>query len=153
MRHTHVNKVRIVRLEFLILADKAEAIGGKLYLMGGGFDRVWMTAIPGPAQFDVAVGVLVGYGETNQQHSFELRCEDAAGNVVVEAPRGAIEVGRPPGMAAGSEQRALLVFGGPFAFREPGEYAWVLALDGQRQSPTRFCVERATVSAPGTPQR
>ena len=140
-----------MRLEFLILADRAEAIGGKMYLMGGGFDRVRMTALPGAAQFDVAVGILVGYGETNQQHLFELRCEDAAGNVVVEAPRGAIEVGRPPDMVAGSEQRALLVFGGPFAFRAPGDYAWVFVLDGQRQPPTRFRVERAAVSAPAAP--
>jgi hypothetical protein len=134
-----------MRLDFLILADKAEAIGGKLYLMGGAFDRVGMTTIPGPAQFDVAAGLLVGYNETNVQHGFELRCEDADNNLVFPAAQGAIEVGRPPGMAAGSEQRALVVFAGPFTFGAIGDHAWVLVLNGERQPPTRFRIERQGV--------
>ena len=131
-----------MRLDFLILADKAEAIGGKLYLMGGAFDRMGMTTIPGLAQFDVAAGLLVGYNETNVQQAFELRCEDADNNLVFQAAQGAIEVGRPPGMAAGSEQRALVVFAGPFTFGAPGDYAWVLVLNGERQPPTRFRIEK-----------
>lgn len=131
-----------MRLDFLILADKAEAIGGKLYLMGGAFDRVGMTTIPGPAQFDVAAGLLVGYNETNVQHAFELRCEDADNNLVFPPAQGAIEVGRPPGMAAGSEQRALVVFAGPFTFGATGDYAWVLVLNGEWQPPTRFRIEQ-----------
>jgi hypothetical protein len=140
--------VPVMRLDFLILADKAEAIGGKLYLMGGGFDRIRMAAIPGTAQFDVAVGMLVGYNETNQKHGFELRCEDQDNNLVFDSPRGAIEVGRPPGMTAGSEQRALLVFAGPFAFKATGDYSWVFVLNGERQPPTRFRVEQAQLLAP-----
>lgn len=143
----------IVRLDFLVLADKAEAIGGKLYLMGGGFDRVRLAAIPGAAQFDVAVGILVGYNETNLQHAFELRCEDPDSNLVFDAPRGAIEVGRPPGMAAGSEQRALLVFAGPFPFPAAGDFSWVLVLNGERQPSTKFRVEQAQLLAPVPPPR
>ncbi len=149
--HTSVKWVPIVRLDFLILADKAEAIGGKLYLMGGGFDRVRLATIPGAAQFDVAVGILVGYNETNLKHAFELRCEDPDNNLVFDAPQGAIEVGRPPGMTPGSEQRALLVFAGPFPFRAPGDYSWVIVLNGERQPPTRFRVEQA--HAPIAPSR
>ncbi len=137
-----------MRLDFLILADKAEAIGGKLYLMGGGFDHVGMTAIPGPAQFDVAMGLLVGYNETNLKHSFELRCEDADGNLVFPSAAGFFEVGRPPGMSAGSEQRALMVFRGPFTFRETGDYSWVVTVNGVPQPATRFRVDRAQLLAP-----
>ena len=151
--HTFVKWVPIVRLDFLVLADKAEAIGGKLYLMGGGFDRVRLAAIPGAAQFDVAVGILVGYNETNLQHAFELRCEDPDNNLVFDAPRGAIEVGRPPGMTASSEQRALLVFAGPFPFPSAGDYSWVLVLNGERQASTRFRVEQAQLLAPVPPPR
>jgi hypothetical protein len=141
-----------MRLDFLLLADKAEAIGGKLYVMGGAFDRVGLTAIPGPAQFDVALGVLVGYNETNLKHAFEIRCEDPDGNVVLQGPQGVLEVGRPPGMAPGAEQRALLVFAGPFVFPAAGEYAWVLVLDGVPQAPTRFRVEQARLVGPLPPR-
>jgi len=140
-----------MRLDFLILADKAEAIGGKLYLMGGAFDRIGLAAIPGPAQFDVAIGVLVGYGETNFKHAFELRCEDPDGKVVLQGPQGMLEVGRPPGMAAGAEQRALLVFAGPFVFPAAGAYSWTLVLDGVLQPPTRFVVEQARPLIPVPP--
>ena len=142
-----------MRLDFLILADKAEAIGGKLYLMGGGFDRVGMTALPGPARFDVAMGLLVGYNETNLKHGFELRCEDPDGNLVFPAVQGTFEVGRPAGMTAGSEQRALMVFGGPFTFQATGDYCWVVALDGERQPATRFRIERAQLVGPVAPPR
>jgi hypothetical protein len=140
-----------MRLDFLLLADKAEALGGKLYLMGGAFDQVRLTAIPGPAQFDVAIGILVGYNETNLKHAFELRCEDPDGRVVLQGPQGILEVGRPPGMASGCEQRALLVFAGPFVFPAAGEYSWILVLDGAPQPPTRFRVEPAQLLAPMAP--
>ncbi len=140
-----------MRVDFLLLADHAEAIGGKLYMMGGGFDRVGMIQLPGMAQFDVAVGVLVGYNETNQQHAFELRCEDADNVLAFPPVQGSFEVGRPPGMAAGSEQRAIMVLRGPFPFKAQGEYSWVAVVDGERQPPTRFRVEQAHVLAPVQP--
>ena len=140
-----------MRVEFLLLADRAEAIGGKLYLMGGGFDRVGMMVLPGTAQFDVAVGVLVGYNETNLQHSFEIRCEDADSNLVFPSTQGVIEVGRPPGMSAGSEQRAMIVLRGPFPFQVVGEYSWVAVLNGERQQRTSFRVEQAQMLAPVPP--
>ena len=119
-----------MKVEFVVLADRAEVLGGKLYLMGGGFDRVGLVQIPGPAQFDVAVSVLVDYHETNVQHSFELGCVDPDGHAVLEPMRGALEVGRPPGMTAGSSQRAMIVLRGPFQFPAPGEYAWNASVDG-----------------------
>lgn len=139
-----------MRLDFLILADKAEAIGGKLYLMGGGFDRVALPQLPGSALFDVAAGILVGYNETNQQHAFELRFEDADNRELMPPLQGTFEVGRPPGMGAGSEQRAIVVLRGPFPVPAPGDYSWVLVLDGQRQPPTRFRVDQAVVVGPVT---
>jgi hypothetical protein len=65
--------------------------------------------------------------------------------------QGTFEVGRPPGMAAGSEQRSLLVLRGPFPIGTAGDYSWVLVLNGQRQPPTRFRVDHAQVLAPVQP--
>jgi hypothetical protein len=132
-----------VRVEFILLADRAESLGGKLYVMGGGFDRVGLAQIPGQASFDVAVSIQVGYNETNLPHPFELKCEDSDGNSVFASMQGAIEVGRPPGMAAGSEQRALLVLRGPFSFAAPGDYAWVALVDGEERNRTGFRIEQA----------
>src|SRR5229473_2372195 len=42
-----------MQTDYLVLADRAEAINGKLYMVGGGWDRVGLFQIPGPADFDV----------------------------------------------------------------------------------------------------
>jgi len=36
-----------MQLDFLILADRAEAVNGKLYLLGGAWDRLGLTSLPG----------------------------------------------------------------------------------------------------------
>jgi hypothetical protein len=142
-------KVTAMRLDFLMLADRAEAVNGKLYMVGGGFDRVGAPNFPTNANFDIAIGAMVDYHETNEPHTFELRLEDVDNNVVLGPIGGQVEVGRPPGMKAGQSQRVMIVFRGPFPISAPGEYAWVAVLDGHRESPTKFWLDK--VDAPITP--
>ena len=60
-------------VEWLIIADAAQVVGGKLYLMGGGYDRVTLPKEP-PATHNMAVAVAfrVSWHETNVKHDFEL---------------------------------------------------------------------------------
>lgn len=134
-----------MHLDFLILADRAEAVNGKLYLVGGGFDRVGVTTFPASANFDVAIGAMVGYNETNEPHTLELRLENVDNDVVLGPIGGQVEVGRPPGMTAGQSQRVMIVIRGPFPIPSPGEYSWVALLDGQRQTPTRFWLDKVDI--------
>jgi len=138
-------------IEFIVLADRAEVLGGKLYLMGGGFDRVAVTQLPGAAKFDVAVSVLVDYHETNVQHLFEISCLDPDGGQVFEPMRGALEMGRPPGMSVGGAQRAMLVLQGPFTFPAAGEYSWAAKVDDGPTTRVGFRVEQLQVLAPMPP--
>ena len=139
---------RDMRLDFLMLADRAEAINGKLYMVGGGFDRVGVADAPGTAIYDVALGFMVAYTETNEPHTFILRME-TEDNAVVRAQdgkpvevTGRVEVGRPPGMVAGQEQRVIIVVRGPFPVMAEGTFSWVPVLDGQEFQRTRFVVNR-----------
>ena len=138
-----------MHLDFLLLADRAEAVNGKLYLVGGGFDRVGVASFPANANFDVALGAMVDYNETNEPHTFELRLENVDNDVVLGPIGGQLEVGRPPGMKPGQSQRVMLVVRGPFPIPSPGEYSWVAVLDGSRQEPTRFWLDK--VDLPATP--
>ena len=142
-----------MRLDFLILADRAEAINGKLYMVGGGFDRIGVAEVPGRADYDVALGFLVDYNETNEPHEFSLTVEDEDGKVVLGPIGGRMEVGRPPGMARGQEQRVIVVLRGPFPANATGGFKWVPVLDGQSHAPTRFRVDRLAVPAPSGPAR
>jgi hypothetical protein len=127
-----------VRLDFLLVADRAEAVNGKLYVLGGGWDRINMPQLPGAANFDVALGILVGYTETNERHEFQLALEDDDGNVVVGPVGGQFEMGRPPGLKPAQAQRFMVAVRGPFVLPGPGEYHWMLVLDGQRAGKTSF---------------
>lgn len=138
-----------MRLDFLLVADRAEAVNGKLYALGGGWDRINMAQFPGAANFDVALGILVGYTETNERHEFQLTLEDDDGKVVVGPVGGQLEMGRPPGLKPAQAQRFMVAVRGPFVLPAPGEYHWMLALDGQRAGKTSFWADLAPPSTAG----
>lgn len=133
--------------DYLILADRAEAVNGKLYMVGGGFDRVGIVQIPGPADFDVAVGVLVGYNETNSVHRIEIALEDEDNKVVQPPITAQFELGKPAGMKVGQPQRFQLVLRGPFVIPKPGGYHWVVSLNSERRAITRFWVDKVELPA------
>lgn len=136
-----------VELDFLMVADRAEAVGGKLYLLGGGWDRITLTQYPGAANFDVAIGVVVGYTETNERHAFQVTLENDDNQVVLGPIEGQFELGRPPGLKPAQPQRFIVAVRGPFPLPEPGCYHWVVTLDGQRAGQTAFWADPATGQA------
>ena len=144
-----------MRVDFLIMADKAEAINGKLYMIGGGFDNVGASALPGMTPYDIAFGFLVDFNETNEPHHFSLQLRDADDVVALDLG-GRIEVGRPAGMDPGQVQRVIVVFQGPFPAPGAGNYRWVPTLDGVEGEPTRFRISEVPVQTPppgGRPPR
>jgi hypothetical protein len=132
-------------VDFLLVADGAEAVNGKLYLLGGGWDRITLPQFPGPAKFDVAMGVLIGYTETNERHEFELTLEDDDNQVIVGPVSGQFELGRPPGLKPAQSQRFMVAVRGPFPLPRPGCYHWVLSLDGRRAGRTTFWADAMPV--------
>ena len=95
-------------VEWLIIADAAQVVGGKLYLLGGGYDRVTLPKQPpAPHNMAVAVAFRVSWIETNVKHDFELEVLDGDGNQIVRGS-GQFEVGRPLGIPPGQDQRAQM---------------------------------------------
>ena len=135
-------------LDFLLVADRAEAVNGKLYLLGGGWDRITLSQFPGAANFDVAFGVLVGYTETNERHEFALTLEDDDNQVVFGPVTRHFELGRPPGLKLAQAQRFMMAVRGPFPIPRAGCYHWVVSLDGRHAGRTTFWAD--PVAAPGS---
>jgi hypothetical protein len=92
-------------INYALLADHAEVINGKLYLMGGGLDTFSAPRAPARVRFAVALGVLVGWDETNLPIALRLQLEDDDGGLVL-ALDGQLQVGRPPHLPAGASQLA-----------------------------------------------
>ena len=56
----------------IMLADFAQAVNGKLYIMGGG----WSLTGPAPSPSAIAIKVEVPWNDTNRKHSLKLELLD-----------------------------------------------------------------------------
>jgi hypothetical protein len=131
-------------VEYLLLADRAEVLNGKVYLMGGGWDRISLSAFPGTGQFSLAVGFRVDWNETDDRHAFTIRWEDEDGNQLGQPLQGELTVGRPPGFPKGEEQHVPLAINTNQSFPKPGRYSIVLEIPGRAERRRAFRVTSAT---------
>lgn len=112
-------------LEYVTVADHAEAINGKLYLQGAGWTDIQQpmgpAGQPGIVHMGIAVSILVGWNETNRRFPLMITVvhEDGAELTKVSAQ---IESGRPPGTVSGTEFRSVLAIGAEMQFPNPGRY-------------------------------
>ena len=138
-----------MEIEFLILADSVQAVSGKLYMLGGGWNRRTSASFPSPATMGIAIGLLVPWDETNQTHRVTISILDEDGTQAVPQINGDVEVGRPPGLRAGTEQRSLLAINASFPLPRPGRYEVIVEAPLGAQKRVAF---DAVVGGSGTVQ-
>jgi hypothetical protein len=130
------------QIEFMMLADGAQAIGGKLYVLGGAWNRLHLPRLPSrPAKpFDVAVGIRVPWHLTNRRFTFGLALVDADNNPVDDAAPMTMEMeaGRPPGLRQGTEQRLVFTISASPEFPHEGIYAFQATIDDEPLETTAF---------------
>lgn len=142
--------VAATSIDFLILADKAQALDGKLYMLGGGFDRI-SSDLSSPVPFSVAVGVLVPWGETNRPHSLQITLEDEDSRAL-QSLQAEFRVGRPPHALEGQSFRNILVVDGLWQFDRYGTYRVVAAL-AERETKTAVVHVLPALHSPAPPPR
>ena len=128
-----MNDLDQVSLDYLLVADAAEAVGGKLYMLGGGWDRLLVPALPGPpaAPFAVAIGINVPWTLTNRKLSLSVDVLDADGGHIAKLAGGEFEVGRPPGLRAGTSQRFQIAMSARPQFEAAGRFVIQCSVDGE----------------------
>jgi hypothetical protein len=120
----------------MMLADSAQAVNGKLYILGGG----WSITGPQPVPSAIALKIEVPWTGANQKHSLKLELVDSdfhpvlvptpAGNAPVLLT-GDFEVGRPAGLPPGTPLDIPFAFNIPPLLLAPGKrYVWKLMIDG-----------------------
>ncbi len=130
MSHSRIEEVEI---DCLTLADWAEAINGKLYIQGAGWDRTVLKPDQS-ADFCIAASFLVPWNLTNRHHDFSMTVESEDGNPVAPALTGAFTVGRPPDARPGQRFRSPIAVRCGMKLPGPGLYQVTMALN---QIPTR----------------
>lgn len=128
----------------MLLADSAQAIHGKLYILGGG----WSTAGPGQSSSAMAIKIEVPWDEANRKHRLRLELVDEDNKPVMApkdiggSPRETLpvqidldfEVGRPSGVKAGTPlDFSTVINWGPLPLQPNGRYLWRLYIDDQRE--------------------
>lgn len=139
--------------DLLILADSAQVVGDKLFMLGGGWRFLNAPQLPVQHQMAVAVGILVGWAETNHRHAFrmDISHEDSGDRRLVTVD-GEFEAGRPPGIPAGTDQQVLLAFNFSVTFEHAGQYVARLMLNGETAKRLPFIiVNRGTSTATLSP--
>jgi hypothetical protein len=129
-------------LGFLILTDHSEALNGKLYAMGGGWNMLRFPALPQEWGFGIALGLDVPWDETNRRHTLKLHIEDPDGDVLGDEFSLDFETGRPAGSLPGQDQRMVLSLGARTTFNTAGPHAVVLRIGGQEVGRSRFYIQQ-----------
>ena len=129
-----------MEIGFLLLADHSEAVNGKLYMTGGGWNVLRLPELPHEWGFHIALGLDVGWDETNTGHELFVSVQDPDGAELGEGLSAEFEAGRPPGMPPGQEQRLVMSIGTSVTFETSGPHAAIVQADGEEIGRARFYV-------------
>jgi hypothetical protein len=113
----------------MLLCDSAQSIGGKLFILGGGWSLLRKT--DNLMTMALAVKLSIPWSRANERHDVEARLVTEAGAEVLHEDQpiraeGAIEVGRPPGLRQGTPLDAAFVLTFQNLSLDPGGYVWEL---------------------------
>jgi hypothetical protein len=144
----------------MLLADSAQAVGGKLFILGGG----WSISGPGPFPSALAALIQVPWTETNVKHPFTLSIVDSDENpLLVPTPFGEqafqiqseFEVGRPAGVKPGTPIDVPIAINlGPLPFKPDTMYMWRLVIDNDtsKSADCAFYIRPLPAAPAGPPQ-
>lgn len=137
-----------MRVKYMLLAEHAEAINNKHYVMGGGLFSIAAPEFPlVHPHISVVAAIEVHYEDTSEQHQLSIDIVDADERTVLPQPFSTkFETGRPPGMRHGDTQVALIVVNFQnVQFVAEGRYSVKLEIDGTEMTREPLALQRVQV--------
>lgn len=124
-----------MRVSSFFLADAAQDVAGKIYVIGGGWSFINATNPPPTVLHHLALVALlsISWTEANETFKFEVNLVSEDEQPVITEPlSGELLIGRPPHLPKGSDQLVPLVINfNDLAFESLGTYAFTLRVDGE----------------------
>ena len=124
-------------IEYVTVANHAEAQNGLLYLSGAGWTDANVARMPdGHLQvfsFGIALSVIIGWNETNQQFPLRVTVTGEDGGEPLVSVDAQVEQGRPPGIRAGQDLRSVLAVNCQIQFPQPGGYRVAAVVGGSQR--------------------
>jgi hypothetical protein len=131
----------------MLLCDSAQAVGGKLYILGGGWSM--LTKLQARVNMALAVKLTVPWSRANERIHLEALLITDQGEEVTQPTEegdvpvrteGDLELGRPPGLRHGTPLDATFVLNFDGLDIEAGGYVWELRVAGDVAARTTFQV-------------
>ena len=142
----------------MLLADSAQAVEGKLYVLGGG----WSVTGPMPSPMALAIKIEVPWSEANVKHRIRLELLDSDGQpVTATGPDGAqtgievgaeFEVGRPAGQKPGTPIDVPLAMNfAPMPLPPNSRFEWRLSIDDETDEDWRVAFSTRAIPNHASP--
>ncbi len=129
-----------------MLADAAQVAGGKLYVLGGGFDTISATTLPVVHRsLTLALVAEVEPDERHRDLEISIKLLDEDGQALDVEAKGQLRVGAPPNLPPGATSIVPIV--SPFhniEFPEAKGYAFVVSYEDDELARVRFRVVRVS---------
>ncbi|HSL25063.1 MAG TPA: hypothetical protein VLA54_02190 [Acidimicrobiia bacterium] len=130
-------------VDFALLADAVQAVQGKLFILGGGWDTLYVSSFPArhPAMA-IALRVKVPWSSSSQQIKIGVELQDADGASLL--PGGqvvhTVAVPRRNEMERADTGLVRSFTLANLTFEKAGDYSFVISVDDQVAERLRFMV-------------
>lgn len=137
-----------VQVASFLLADHAEATGGKMYMTGGGWNIIYAPKIPHQhSHFSLAISMLVPWSRQNETHDVVIELLDADNKNAGVRIDGKFEAGRAPGTREGDFVMSHLVMNiDGLEIKAAGSYHFAISIDGVQKGDAPFKVTKVASS-------
>lgn len=116
-----------MKIEYALLADAAQAVGGKVFILGGGWNLFRAPNFPAPCQLAIAVGLGFTSEEVGIQFPLNIAIADEAGVPVVPEMKGQVETGQPaPDVPKTASVKIPVAINISLSLPHPGTYGIVV---------------------------
>ena len=129
-----------VEIDFLIAADAAQVVDGKLWMLGGAWDTIHVSRLPVAHSMAIAAGINLSWDAAAVPHRFLIEIRDVASGAAISSSSGEFEQGQPADLEPGTVQRFMIAISGNFTFSAAGEHVIVLTVDGVHTRRSTFRV-------------
>jgi hypothetical protein len=129
----------------MLLADAAQAVGGKLYILGGG----WSLIGPDPVPTAIAIKIDMPWDEANRPHTLQIDLLDEDGQPALlplqteddPEPRnrpmqigGRFQTAQPPNLRSGTPLDVAFALNiPPLPLQPDRRYTWRCSIDGRSE--------------------
>src|SRR6202789_2091730 len=116
-----------MKMENVFLADAAQAAGGKIYVLGGGWNLFRSPSYPAPVQLAIAIGLSFSSTEVGIKYPLNVVIADESGVPIVPEMKGQVETGQPaPDVPKTASIKIPVAININMSLPHPGTYAIVV---------------------------